>query len=420
MFPSVGFKKADGSFYPSWTTKQFLSLINNIVDFRGRTPKKLGMDWASEKTGFLALSALNVKSGYIDFSADPHYGDEELYEKWMSGNELRKGQVLFTTEAPMGNVAQVPDDRPYILSQRTIAFDVDEEQIDEGFLAFLLLSPNVQAALSKLATGGTATGISQKSLAKLNVTIPSSIEEQQKIADFLSSVDEVISTSVQEVTNLETQKKAVMKKIFSQEVRFKREDGTDFPEWEEVTVGDVTAFHKQGYYTNEEYVSDGYKIARVSDLYSPVVVYDDMPMVPMTDKDYQAFKIETGDFLIARSGSIGRYGIVYDIPEDSRVVFGSFVIKFQFDVEKITNEYFGQYYSSTFAEKSLKTITQTGANVNINAENIKSMKMLLPCLEEQRLIADFLSSFDEAITTAKKELELWKELKKGLLQQMFV
>ena len=64
-------------------------------------------------------------------------------------------------------------------------------------------------------------------------------EEQKKIADFLSSVDEVIAASEQEVANLETQKKAVMKKIFSQEVRFKREDGTDFPEWEENMLGNI-------------------------------------------------------------------------------------------------------------------------------------------------------------------------------------
>ena len=71
-----------------------------------------------------------------------------------------------------------------------------------------------------------------------------SVEEQQKIADFLSSVDEVIAASEQEVANLETQKKAVMKKIFSQEVRFKREDGTDFPEWEEYLMKIWCCFSK--------------------------------------------------------------------------------------------------------------------------------------------------------------------------------
>ena len=91
------------------------------------------MDWS--ENGYLALSALNVKNGYIDFNQDVHYGNQELYDRWMSGNELHKGQVLFTTEAPMGNVAQVPDNNKYILSQRTIAFDVKSEIISEDFFA---------------------------------------------------------------------------------------------------------------------------------------------------------------------------------------------------------------------------------------------------------------------------------------------
>ena len=415
MFPSVGFKKADGSFYPSWTTKQFLSLINSIVDFRGRTPKKLGMDWASEKTDFLALSALNVKSGYIDFSADPHYGDEELYEKWMSGNELRKGQVLFTTEAPMGNVAQVPDDRPYILSQRTIAFDVDEEQIDEGFLAFLLLSPNVQAALSKLATGGTATGISQKSLAKLNVTIPSSIEEQQKIADFLSSVDEVISTSVQEVTNLETQKKAVMKKIFSQEVRFKRDDGTDFPGWEEKPLGTVAGVY-DGTHQTPEYVAEGIKfvsVENISNLFgSNKYITEDAFL-----KQYKNNAPQKGDVLMTRIGDIGTAALV---SSDEQLAYyvslallkPSSVIRPNYLVQAIASDFFQ-------SELWIRTL-HTAYPKKINKEDIGKCLIQIPCLEEQHLIADFLSDFDEAIAEAKKELELWKELKKGLLQQMFV
>ena len=120
----VRFKADDGSDFPDWEEKNFLDCISKIVDFRGRTPLKLGTNWNEEKSEYLALSALNVKKGYIDDTVDAHYGNEELYNIWMKGNELYKGQVLFTTEAPMGNVAQVPDDKPYILSQRTIAMRI--------------------------------------------------------------------------------------------------------------------------------------------------------------------------------------------------------------------------------------------------------------------------------------------------------
>ena len=150
-----------------------LSLLDDVVDFRGRTPKKLGMDWCPEKTDYLALSALNVKMGYIDDSVEPHYGDSILYRRWMNGKELYKGEVLFTTEAPMGNVAQVPDNKPYILSQRVIALIPVKDVICDDFFCCVLQSRIVQLYLKKLATGGTAQGISQKSLEKLRLTFPS-------------------------------------------------------------------------------------------------------------------------------------------------------------------------------------------------------------------------------------------------------
>lgn len=168
-----------------------LDNIKKITDFRGRTPKKLSMDWSDD--GYLALSALNVKDGYIDFSQDVHYGNQELYDKWMTGNELHKGQVLFTTEAPMGNVAQVPDNRQYILSQRTIAFDVFEDKMTEDFLAAVLRSPNVFNDLTSLSSGGTAKGVSQRSLSSLKVIVPSEIEEQECIAKYFKSLDHLIT-----------------------------------------------------------------------------------------------------------------------------------------------------------------------------------------------------------------------------------
>lgn len=168
-----------------------LGCIEKITDFRGRTPKKLGMDWSED--GYLALSALNVKDGYIDFSQDVHYGDKALYDKWMGGNELHEGQVLFTTEAPMGNVAQVPDNKRYILSQRTIAFDVKEDIITENFLATLLRSPSVFNTLTSLSSGGTAKGVSQKSLAGVDIQIPMDLREQTLLADYFHCLDTLIT-----------------------------------------------------------------------------------------------------------------------------------------------------------------------------------------------------------------------------------
>ncbi|MBR2555894.1 MAG: restriction endonuclease subunit S, partial [Aeriscardovia sp.] len=173
------------------------------------------MDWSEE--GYLALSALNVKNGYIDFTQDAHYGNQALYDKWMAGNELHKGQVLFTTEAPMGNVAQVPDDKRYILSQRTIAFDVKANFLTEDFLATVLRTPTVFADLAALSSGGTAKGISQKSLASVDIGVPKDLKEQEKIAKTFSKLNGLINLHQRQTQKLTKLKTGLLQNMFPRE-----------------------------------------------------------------------------------------------------------------------------------------------------------------------------------------------------------
>ncbi|EGP4759988.1 restriction endonuclease subunit S [Enterococcus faecium] len=215
MFPKKGEDKPEirfAGFTDAWEQRKFFDNIKNTIDFRGRTPKKLGMDWSD--SGYLALSALNVRNGYIDPSADAHYGDQELYDKWMTGKDLYEGQVLFTTEAPMGNVAQVPDNNKYILSQRTIAFDVNSDKITDDFLAVLLRSPKSFNELSSLASGGTAKGVSQKSLSQFKVTLPNNLEEQKKIGTFFKQLDNTIALHQRELDSLKEMKKSLLQQMF--------------------------------------------------------------------------------------------------------------------------------------------------------------------------------------------------------------
>lgn len=215
MFPKNGEDKPEirfDGYTDAWEERKFFESIASTIDFRGRTPKKLGMDWSD--SGYLALSALNVKNGYIDPLADAHYGDEKLYRKWMSGRELKKGQVLFTTEAPMGNVAQVPDNNGYILSQRTVAFETKEDMMTNDFLAVLLKSPLVFNNLSALSSGGTAKGVSQKSLKGLSITVPLDIDEQQKIGSFFKQLDNTIALHQRELDSLKKMKKSLLQMMF--------------------------------------------------------------------------------------------------------------------------------------------------------------------------------------------------------------
>ncbi|MBY7143062.1 restriction endonuclease subunit S [Virgibacillus sp. NKC19-3] len=215
MFPAEGEcvpKRRFAGFTGAWEERYLFDNIKRIIDFRGRTPKKLGLKWSD--IGYLALSALNVKNGYIDFKADAYYGNQDLYDKWMLGSELKKGQVLFTTEAPMGNVAQVPDNRGYILSQRTIAFVVIPEKITDDFLAVLLHSPRTFAKLSILSSGGTAKGVSQKSLEQFKVAVPVNLKEQQKIGKFFKQLDDKITNAERKLEKLKAMKQAFLHEMF--------------------------------------------------------------------------------------------------------------------------------------------------------------------------------------------------------------
>ncbi|MCC4468947.1 restriction endonuclease subunit S [Limosilactobacillus reuteri] len=205
--PNLRFKIFNGD----WEQRKFLDEIDSIIDYRGKTPKKLGMSWS--KTGYLALSTLNVKNGWIDKkSKDSHFGSQALYDIWMKNTPLYKDQVVFTTEAPMGNVAQIPDNEKYILSQRTIAFNPSQRLID-GFLADLLSTKNIQNKLMSLATGGTAKGVSQKSLKFLKIAFPSN-EEQNFIHKVIKLFQILITLQQNKLTQLTTLKKYLLQNLF--------------------------------------------------------------------------------------------------------------------------------------------------------------------------------------------------------------
>lgn len=150
--------------------KSIDELCELIMDFRGRTPKKLGMDWGGGDIP--ALSANNVLHRRIDLQKETNYGSPALYEKWMTRGDLREGDVLFTTEAPLGNVIRLQQSQRYILSQRVIAMRVKASQIRPDYFEAILCSNHFQRELERLATGTTAKGIRVGSLVTIKIPVP--------------------------------------------------------------------------------------------------------------------------------------------------------------------------------------------------------------------------------------------------------
>ncbi|MCB9555213.1 MAG: restriction endonuclease subunit S [Deltaproteobacteria bacterium] len=165
-----------------WDVVPFVKIVGQYIDYRGRTPKKLGLEWGGGD--ILALSANNVQMGHIDTEKEAYLGSSELYGKWMQQGDCQKGDVLLTMEAPLGNVAQIPDSKKYILSQRVLLIK-PKASVLRDWLAHYMRADSFQAQLAMNATGSTAKGIQRQKLDLVPVSVPRVIDEQKAISSVL-------------------------------------------------------------------------------------------------------------------------------------------------------------------------------------------------------------------------------------------
>ena len=199
-----------------WEAPVFGDTIEHVIDFRGRTPKKLGMDWGGGD--ILALSANNVQPGGIDISREAYFGGERLYRKWMTSGDVCKGDVLLTMEAPLGNVAQIPDDAKYILSQRVIALRFKVGVVLNDFAFWQMQSSDFQRAMVKRSTGSTATGIQRAELVKLYFKAPP-FNEQSLIAERLFSIEKKLADEMLALDKKRQEKSGLMDDLLTGRVR---------------------------------------------------------------------------------------------------------------------------------------------------------------------------------------------------------
>ena len=203
-------------FHGEWKSWAISQIAPNIIDYRGRTPLKLGMEWGGGDIP--ALSARNVKMGYIDFREETYYGSDALYKRWMTNCDARCGDVVITTEAPLGNVALIPDDRKYILSQRTVLLQVEPLITISQFLKQAMMAKQFQNLLSENSSGSTATGIQRKRFEKLELMLPE-VPEQIAIGYVLSDMDAELAALEQWREKTRDLKQAMMQELLTGKTR---------------------------------------------------------------------------------------------------------------------------------------------------------------------------------------------------------
>lgn len=189
-----------------------------VIDYRGKTPKKLGGDWC--KQGYRALSAKNIKTGRIVQAETIRYIDESLYRKWMK-DEVQRGDILITSEAPFGQIFFWDSDEKIVLSQRLFCVRIKPEY-DARFIYYYMTTPEFQSELDGRATGTTVIGLRQPELMKCIIRCPE-IQEQKVIAAILSSIDAKIIANEKVNDNLQQQAAALFSSLYDRtntEVRF--------------------------------------------------------------------------------------------------------------------------------------------------------------------------------------------------------
>ena len=268
-------------------------------------------------------------------------------------------------------------------------------------------------------TSGTKMPRADWSLMKdENFLIPS-LQEQGKIANFLSSIDKKISLTEEKLELFREYKKGVMQKIFSQELRFKDSNGNDYPEWEEKRLGDI--FER----ITEKNTENNINILTISAQYG-LVSQTEFFNKSVASKDLSKYYLlKKDDFAYNKSYSNGYpFGAIKKLNKYEKGIVSTLYICFRLKNRNNIVDFFEQFFESKKIDKNIQDIAQEGARnhglLNVSTQDFFDIYILVPLLEEQQKIADFLSSIDSKIENMEKELEGLKEFKKGLLQQMFV
>ncbi len=293
------------------------------------------------------------------------------------------------------------------------------------FLLYQLLSKPTINLIDSYTYGSKMPRVNAEQISNTVFTLPP-IEEQHTIAAFLDAetarIDTLVAKQVSLITTLQEKRRALISHVVTKGLdpaAPMKDSGVPWlgevpKHWEILKTRRITIEHKQGYYTEQSYIDEGVKLIRITDIDdSANINFGNMPFVQVTPDSEDAFSVGQGDFLFARSGTIGRFGIV-QYPE--RSVFASYLIRFRFNAY---TEFLRYSFKSQAFQEGLLRLLHGGANHNVHAEDIKEQYITLPPISEQTAIADYLdqetAQIDTLITKAQEMIAVLREHRTALV-----
>jgi len=379
------FKKNNGTDYPKWKT---YSLGEIYTERNERGDSSLPILSVSIHTG-VSCGELDedVLGKRVNRSAD-----KTLYKKVEVGdfvfNMMRAWQGGYGVAPVAGMVSPA-----YIVAK-------PNDLVNPIYMEYALRSKRMLSYFNRQSYGvmDFRKRLYWNSFTPIKCTLPCK-EEQNLVIQSLSPLDTLISSSEEEISNLVEQKKGMMQKLFSQEIRFQTDDGNYYPEWDDQTLSELATISKGKQLDKRDIIADG-KYYHLNGGVTP-------------SNRTNLFNTPANTISISEGGNSCGYVIWNKVPFFSGG--HNYVLKgIRDDVDPV---YLFQYLK--YKENNLMLLRVGSGLPNIQMKSISSFLVKIPTFEEQEKIASFLASFDDAISAAKEELECWKNIKKGMLQQLF-
>ena len=337
--------------------------------------------------------------------------DDILYITESSYNEFKskygvpqKDDILITAVGTLGNVLRIKnDDKFYFKDGNLIWFRKIKE--DSNYLEIAL--EYYKRAIDKTSIGSTQRALTMIELRKLKFPFPS-LPEQQKIASFLSVVDEKIQQLTKKKALLEQYKKGVMQQLFSGQLRFKDENGNPYPDWEEKRLGDLANINMGQSPDSKSYNEDSFGVLLIqgnADINGRITA-------PRQYTSEPTKTCEIGDLILTVRAPVGSV---------SKSVHKACIGRGVCSIVNKTNsiqDFLFQFLLSY--EDKWGRLEQGSTFTAVSGKDIKTLKLKTPCIEEQQKIATYLSSIDTKIESVNNQIIQTQTFKKGLLQQMFV
>lgn len=417
-------------------------MVNETVIPQLRFPEFIG-NWEVKEFGDLydfkftnsfSRDNLNYENGIVK---NIHYGD--IHTKFNSQFDITKELVPYVNEDI--DISRINDEN-YLIEGDLVIADASEDYADIGksieivnlnnektlaglhtilarrksddiaigFASFILKTNSVRLEVMKVAQGSKVLSISTGRLAKIGLTLPKP-EEQTKIANFITKVDNQIQLLEKEKTLLEKYKKGISQKIFNQEIRFKDDNGNDFPDWEEKKLANSATFFSGGtpLTTKKEFYNGEIPFIKSGEINN---IKTDQYISEDGLKISSAKMVEIGDLLYALYGATS-----------GEVAISKINGAINQAVLCIRNNSFNNRYLLNYLQFNKIAIIEKyiqGGQGNLSADIVKKLVIPTPSIDEQNKIADFLSHLDNLIEKTNIQISKSKSFKKGLLQKMFV